>query len=165
MVDSYNRVWITHCGICDLLHASQPDAQSQDVVDLGRLMLSLCCQSYELFSGIESSSIVDLQQRTSQSLDYIASHFGTEIAQFIDSLLNPALFGPSQQSPIFAVSAKFSGRLLAATDVLLARFVLVTLSASCVWHAMPMLSCRNGRLERELAQEYENGRMLRCVPM
>jgi hypothetical protein len=98
-------------------------------------MLSLCCQSYELFTGIESSSVVDLQQRTSQSLDYIASHFGTEIAQFIDSLLNPALFGPSQQSPIFAVSAKFSGRLLAATDVLLARFVLVTLSASCGWHA------------------------------
>jgi hypothetical protein len=36
-------------------------------------------------------------------------------------LLNPGVFGPSQQSPIFAVSAKFSGRLLAATDILLAR--------------------------------------------
>jgi hypothetical protein len=121
MVDSYSRVWITHCGISDLVHSSQPDAQLQDVIDLGRLMLSLCCQSYELFSGMQSTSVGDLQLRTSQSLEYVASHFGAEVAQFIDSLLNPGLFGLSQQSPIFSVSAKFSGRLLATTDVLLAR--------------------------------------------
>lgn len=121
MVDSYNRVWLTHCGIPDLVLPSQPDAQIQDVVDLGRLMMSLCCQSYELFSGTQSTSVGDLQLRISQSLEYVASHFGAEVAQFIDSLLNPGVFGPSQQSPIFAVSAKFSGRLLAATDILLAR--------------------------------------------
>ncbi len=164
MVDSYNRVWITHCGISDLVHPSQPDAQLQDVVDLGKLMLSLCCQSYELFSGIQSTSIVDLQLRISQSLEYIASHFGTEIAQFIDSLLNPGQIGPSQQSFIFAVSAKYSGRLLAATDILLARFVSqfsVTLLSTEL--TVLMFSFRNGRLERELAQEYENGRMLRSV--
>ena len=124
MVDSYNRVWITHCGISDLVHPSQVDAQYQDVVDLGKLMLSLCCQSYELFSGIQGNSGAELQLRMSQSLEFVASHYGTEIAEFIDSLLNPGLFGPSQQSPIFTVSAKFSGRLLAATDILLARFVL-----------------------------------------
>jgi hypothetical protein len=159
MVDSYNRVWITHCGIFDLVHASQPDAQVQDVVDLGRLMLSLCCQSYELFSGMQSTSAVDLQMRISQSLEYVASHFGSEVAQFIDSLLNPGLFGPSQQSPIFAVSAKFSSRLLTATDILLARLV----SSYCFVIALASVvtSFRNGCLERELAQEYESGRMLR----
>jgi hypothetical protein len=123
VVDSYNRVWITHCGISHLIHSSQPDAQLHDVVDLGRLMLSLCCQSYELFSGEQSISVADLQSRISQSLEYIASHFGTEVAQFIDSLLNPGLFGSALQSPIFSISAKFSGRLLVATDILLARLV------------------------------------------
>ena len=159
IVDSYNRIWITHCGISDLIHSSQPDAQLQDVIDLGRLMLSLCCQSYELFAGMQSTSVADLQLRISQSLEYVGSHFGSEVAQFVDLLLNPGLFGPSQQSPIFAVSAKFSGRLLAATDILLARLVSLFISGGCLW--LIMIHFRNGRLERELAQEYENGRMLR----
>jgi len=131
IVDSYNRIWITHCGISDLIHSSQPDAQLQDVVDLGRVMLSLCCQSYELFQSMHTTSLPDLQLRIAQSLEYVGSHFGTEVAQFIDLLLNPALFGASQQSPIFAVSAKFSGRLLASTDILLARLVELLVVVVC----------------------------------